>query len=260
MSNLWPVSFDLAIILSIFIFVVTAMVLGVVFSGRKQAAYEEELRRGAAARGWKLETTTERGYRINRWTGNTDGIAWTAESMMRSAGGNRRERRRHVARWHGQWHPGINAPIVAMGLPKGKEQIGTTIAEGDGFFAKMAQKAAGFAFDKAIDVYFGVEAGQQVDAGAMRRVPAATPGFIVMAADTVEGARVMSQGLEKALTDAAGDRSSVLSEEDRPWVLLRPSGISLARMERYRDIQELEGFIRAGVALTRAFKFGRPIS
>ena len=29
-----------------------------------------------------------------------------------------------------------------MGLPKGKEQVATTIAEGEGFFAKMAQKAA----------------------------------------------------------------------------------------------------------------------
>ena len=251
---------DLAIIASIFIFVITAMVLGVIFSGRKQAAHEEELKRAASARGWKLDITNERGYRINRWTGNTDGIAWTAESMMHRAGGNRRDRRRHIARWHGQWNPGINAPMVAMGLPKGKEQIGTTIADGDGFFAKMAQKAAGLAFDKAIDVYFGIEAGQQVDAGAMRRVNAATPGFIIMAADTVEGARVMSQGFEKALVDAAGDKTSVLSEEDRPWVLLRPGGISLARMERYRDVKELDGFVRAGVALTRAFKFGRPIS
>ena len=111
------VTVDLAIIISIFIFVITAMVLGAIFSGRKQAAHEEEWKRAASARGWKR--------------------------------------------------------------------------------------------------------------------------------------------LEKALVDASNDKTSVLSEEDRPWVLLRPNAISLARIERYRDIQELDGFVRAGVALTRAFTFGR---
>ena len=61
------------------------------------------------------------------------------------------------------------------------------------------------------------------------------------------------------LLDAAQDKGSVLSNEDRPWVLLRPKAISLARMERFRDINELDSFVRAGVALTRTFKFGRPV-
>jgi hypothetical protein len=34
--------------------------------------------------------------------------------------------------------------------------------------------------------------------------------------------------------------------------------ISLARMEQIRQIDELEQFIKAGVGLTRAFRFGRP--
>jgi hypothetical protein len=39
--------------------------------------------------------------------------------------------------------------------------------------------------------------------------------------------------------------------------LLRPKAVSLARMDRFRDIDELDGFVRAGVALTRTSKFGR---
>jgi hypothetical protein len=31
-------------------------------------------------------------------------------------------------------------------------------------------------------------------------------------------------------------------------------------MNRYRDIADLERFVRTGVALTRSFRFGRPIS
>jgi hypothetical protein len=76
-----------------------------------------------------------------------------------------------------------------------------------------------------------------------------------MAADKDEGARILSQGLEKALLDATSDKGSVLAEESRPWILLRPTAISLARMERFRDISEIEGFVRAGVALARAPRF-----
>jgi hypothetical protein len=78
-----------------------------------------------------------------------------------------------------------------------------------------------------------------------------------MAADKDEGARVLTRGLGKALVDASNDKSSVLSNEARPWILLRPNAVSLARMERFRDTAEIEQFVRAGVALTRAFKFGR---
>ena len=251
-------TFEASLILAFFILIATAVVMGAIFGGRKQAAREEELKAAASARGWKFESRLEGGYRVNRWTGSTDGVSWEAESLVHKAGGHDRDRRRHIARWHGAWSPGVSGPIVAMGLPKGKEDIPTTVAAGDGFFAKLAQKAVGFAFDKAIDVYFGQGPGKEVDAGSMQRVAAATPGFVILAADKDEGARILSQGLEKALVDASNDKASVLSNEDRPWVLLRPKAISLARMERFRDINELDSFVRAGVALTRSFKFGRP--
>ena len=145
-----------------------------------------------------------------------------------------------------------------MGVPKGKENMTTQVAQGDSWVAKMAQKAVGFALDKALDVHFGDTLGKEVDAGAMQRVDGnRIPGFIVMATDKEEGGRVLSQGLEKALTDASNDQASVFSKTDRPWILLRPSGISLARQEKLRDIAEIDAFVRAGVALTRAFTFGR---
>ena len=248
--------FEAAIILAIVILVMTFVGLVVLITSRRQAAREEDMKHAASARGWNFEITREKGYRIHRWTGSTDGVSWVAESLAHSSGGNKGQQRRHIARWHGAWSPGVNGAIVAIGLPKGKEELGHTIASGGWFFATFAKKAAGYAFDKAIDVYFGGGPGQEVAAGAMQRVDAKTPGFFVMAADKDEGARVLSQGLEKALVDASNDTTSVLSSEDRPWLLLRPNAISLARMHRFRDINELEGFARAGVSLTRALKFG----
>jgi len=243
-------SVEAALVIALTILTATLVGLLALFLARKRAAAEEELKRAASARGWQFESVLERGYRVHRWRGTAEGISWQAESLVQVSGGGKHQRRRHVARWHGGYAPGINGPIVCMGVTKGAETHSFSIAQGDGMFAKLAQKAAGFAFDKAIDVYFGDEIGKEVDAAALRRVEGTNiPGFIVMAADKDEGARVLAQGLQRALAGIPHDDT---------WLLLRPKGISLARMERFRDVTDIEGFIRAGVALKSAFAFGRP--
>lgn len=252
-------SSDAATFLALFIIVTSIIIVLSRFSKGRLQAKEEALRKSAMLRGWTFDSKLDGGYRIHRFGGTTGGVAWEAESAKLVAGGNRRERRRHIARWHGKWSPGVSAPIVGMGVPKGKEVLGTTIAAGDGFFARMAQKAAGLMFDKAIDVYFGKEIGDQIDAEELRRIEnVSVPGFILMAKDLNEASRILTEGLQRALVDATTDKSNVLSEEDRPWVLVRHQGISLARMEQFRDVSELDQFIKAGVALTRSFRFGRP--
>jgi hypothetical protein len=250
--------FNVAVILAFGILITSLMVMVAIASRRKQAAKEDEMRRAASARGWKFEGTRKRGYQIHRWTGTTEGVPWVAESLVVTPSGNHRQKRPHVARWTAEWNPGFRGAILAMGLPKDKEQLGPAVAAGDGFFAKLAQKAAGFAFDKAIDAYFGEGPGKEVDAGAMHRIETKIPGFIIMAADKNEGSRLLSQGLETALIDATKDRTSALSNENRPWILLRPKAVSLARMDRFHSIDDVDGFVRAGVALTRTSKFGRP--
>jgi hypothetical protein len=249
------VPIEVAYTLAAVILVTTFIVIVSVAATRRRKAQEEEMHQAASARGWKFESALEGGGRMHRWTGSTDGVSWVAESFYRAP--SKHQQRRQAGRWHGAWSPGINGAIVAIGLPKGKEDIVTTVAAGDGFFARLAQKAAGFALDKAIDVYFGDGPGKEVDAGALHRVDTDTPGFVVMAASKDEGARVLQQGVEQALAAAAKDKTSILSDEHRPWILLRPSAVSIARLERFRDLNELERFVRAGVALTRVFTFGR---
>jgi len=254
-------SFEASLVVATFIIVASIVALMAVVQSRKRAAAEDDMKNAASTRGWKFESLSEKGCRVHRWTGSTDGIPWTAESITQVSGGTHSRHRTHIARWHGAWNPGINGAIVVMSVPKGKEHIATAMAQSDSFIAKMAQKAVSFALDKAIDVYFGEGPGKEVDAGAMHRVDEQkVPGFIVMATDKEEGTRVLSQGLEKALLDASANTSSVFSDEDRPSILLRPNAISLARTAAYHDVAELDRFIRAGVSLTRAFKFGRVTS
>lgn len=249
-----------AIVIATFVIFTTFFLLLVFLSKRQMQAKEEELRQAASARGWKFESTKERGYRVHRFSGSTDGVPWTAESLRFVTGGqNKHRRQRHIARWHGQWNPGVSAPIVCLGVPKGAEVPSFKVAQGEGFFAKMAQKAVGFAFDKAVDMYFGDEIGKEVDAAALRPVETDLPGFMVMAGDVDEGKRILADGLKHALLTASNDQGSVLAENDRPYVLLRPRGISLARMKQFRTVDDVDQFIQAGVGLKRAFKFGRAV-
>lgn len=252
-------SFEASLFVAVFIILSAVFFVLVKVSKGRMQAKEDELHKAATLRGWTFAKTMERGYRIYRYTGTTEGVAWEAESARRMSGGNSRHKRRQIARWHGKWSPGVTAPIVALGVPKGKEKMGAGVAQGDGMFARMAVKAAGFVFDKALDVYFGHEIGAEIDAGDLRRVEQpAVPGFIVMAGNVDEASRILSEGLHRALVDASNDAANVLSETDRPYVLVRPKGISLARMEQFRDVTEIDQFIRAGIGLARAFRFGRP--
>ena len=255
------VQVNTAIAIATFILGLTAVGMILFVAGRRRQAREDEMRREASMRGWKFDSRSTLNRRIHTWTGTTDGIAWRAEAIRSQSKNDRRHDRQHIARWHGDFSPGVSGPIVLMGVPKGKEVPAFSIAQGEGFIAQLAQKAAGFAFDKAIDVYFGEDLGKEVDAANLHRVNVAgLPGFIVMAADKDEGARILSQGLESALVAAINDKASVFASENRPSILLRPHGLSMARMARFVDVNELDAYVRAGVGLTRAFKFARPFA
>jgi hypothetical protein len=252
------VSSEAATLVAVFIIFTSVIILLSRFSKGRTQAKEDELRKAALLRGWTFDSKMDRGYRIYRFSGSTDGVAWEAESAKLVAGGNKRQRRRHIARWHGKWSPGVSAPIVAMGVPKGKEVMTHKIAQGAGFFARMAQKAAGYALDMGIDIYFGKDIGNEIDASTLKHVESpSVPGYIFMAGNPDEARRILGEGLQQSLADATNDKNNVLSHEDRPYLLLRPHSISLARMEQIRDVGELEQLVKAGVALTRAFRFGR---
>lgn len=252
-------SIDSALPLAFFIITASFVGLLIVLARRRRAAEEEELRQAASARGWQFETATEEGYFVRRWRGTTDGIAWTAESLLSVRRGKQRHRRRRAARWRAAAGLGVTTPILCMGVPAGKEVPAFAVAQGDSWLAQMAQKLAGTALDMAVDMYFGKALGREVDAGALRQVPGvAIPGFILMAGDPDEAGRALAQGLKNALVDAVNDRSSVLSEADRPWILIAKSGVAVGRMVGFTTTAELEAFVAAGIRLTRSATFGRP--
>ena len=243
-------TFEASIILSTIVLVATAVFLIANMAAKKRAAQNEELKQQASMRGWTFETERRHGFRVRRWRGTQDGVAWLAESWERPGGHNRRPIRR--SHWRTTPGRGPTAPIVCMGVPKGKENPSTKVAQSDSMFAHLAVKIAGFALDGAIDSYFGDDVGREVDATALKRVSSTTiPGFIVMAADIESAARVLFLGLSNALTGGAADPMSVLGADNRPWVLLWKDGVSIGQMKAFTTTEEVHRFARTGAALAR---------
>lgn len=245
--------FEAALIVALGIISASLIALLVVVAARRRAAKEEDLRKAASSRGWTFETTSVRGSRVRRWRGTTDGVAWTIEAVRRQSGKNTSEARRHITRWHTASGMTTAAPIFCMGVAPGKEVPSFDIGKGDGWIAQAAQKAAGFALDKAIDMHFGEEAGRAVDAGTLHRVEnEKVPGFVVMAGDVSEASRVLFQGLKAALADISVPGDHHVS------VLISKHGTAVARMKPIDGPDQLEALIQHGIRLSRASTFGRP--
>lgn len=245
---------DFAIVVAFLVLSVTIVFLLRMLASRRQQAQADDMRAQAGSRGWTFEAVREGAYQVHRWRGATDGIEWVAESMETPSRNSKHQTR--LARWRTTSIRGPLTVIVCMGVPEGKEKPDVAVAQGDGWLATLARKAAGFALDIALTRYFGDEAGLAIDAAALRPVEGAiVPGFVVMALDPSEASRLLFQGLDKKLEAATHDPDSALSDASRPWALLWPQGIGLGRMDVLRRTADVERFVHGGVALAKAARF-----
>lgn len=243
---------DLAVGLSFALLaLIAAVALGRLERARRERR-EEAFRSEARTRGWQFEAADEGAFRVLRWRGITDGVTWTAEYRRRTRKKSQRHGNPFRFVWWADTLRGPASPVLFMGVPRGKETPALRIAQGDGLVARLAQKAAGFSLDLSVSVYFGPDAGTRVDAGALKPVErGAPPGFIVMAAEPSEGARLLFGGWTEVMSAQTRDVQSALSDEQRPWVLLLPRRVSLARMGAIGSADDVERFARAGAALVK---------
>ena len=222
--------------------------------GQRRQRLEDGLRTGAALRGWSFEASDEGGFRLMRWRGQTDGVSWTAEYRR----GHQRKRsgpsRTHRVRWWADAFQGPASPILGMGMPLGQEVPAVELAQGDGLLARMAQKAAGFALDSTLDVFFGEEVGRRVDARDLRMVQGpAQKGFIVMSVDAGATARWLAERLGPVLSAQVAAPGSAFSDNrDRPWWLWLERRVTLAWMHPVDSVEDVERLACAGVALVHA--------
>lgn len=243
-------SFEAAVIISVAVLVATLAGVIILVSSRQIAARNEELRAEASARGWRFEVARDGRGRLYQWRGSTNGLAWVAESIERAGGKNRRPFR--VSRWRTEAIKGPESAVLLMGVPPGQEAP-ARLMEGEGWVARLAQKAGGLLLDQSLDTHFGDDIGREVDAAALKPVPGADlPGFIVMAGDVDLANRLLFRGWALALRTGIADQASPLADQQRrPWVLLWPGGLATARMASFRTTDEVERLATLGAALAR---------
>ena len=223
-------------------------------SQRKVAELAERLKPEASMRGWQVTTEYRSDHvRVIRWSGRDFDIQWIGEDLYRKRGQRPNRQVMELTRWQTVERRGPAGTIFLMGLPEGTEV--PKAQEVSGLIESLALKAALFALDKGIDLYFGADIGKDVDARELKRVEEVEPllnGYAVFAQHQHEAAQVLRNGVAAAVAQTIDAGPESMKGYRRPWILIWKRGVVIGRMGSTRTAAELEPFVKAGVAITRA--------
>jgi hypothetical protein len=221
---------------------------------RKVEELADRLKPEASTRGWQVSTELRsNNVRVIRWSGREFDIQWIGEDLYRKRGQRPHNQVMEVTRWHTVDRRGPAGTIFLMGVPEGTQL--PKVQEVNGVFESLALKAAFFALDKGLDLYFGDEVGKEIDASTLERVEEVEPllkGYAVFAERTHEAADVIRNGVHKAIAETIDAGLESMQGYRRPWILIWKRGVVIARMGATRTAAELEPVVRAGIAITRA--------
>ena len=244
------------LLINIVFLVVILIVARVVWRAnrRKVAEMAERLKPEASMRGWQVTTEYRSdNVRVIRWSGRDFDIQWIGEDLYRKRGQRPNRQVMEVTRWQTVDRRGPSGTIFLMGMPEGTEV--PKAQEAAGFLQSLAVKAALFALDKGLDMYFGTDIGKEVDASALERIEEVEPllnGYAVFAEHAHEAAGIIRNGVDKAIAATIDAGPESMKGYRRPWILLWKRGVVIARVGPTRSAAELEPFVKAGLAITRA--------
>jgi hypothetical protein len=243
-------------LINVAFFALFIFVARLVWSRQRRKAEElaARLKPEASARGWDVTTELRRdNVRVIRWRGREFDIQWIGEDLYRTRGQRPNRQVMEVTRWQTVDRSGPTGAIFLMGVPEGTQLPKAQAVEG--FFQSLALKAAFLALDKALDMYFGVEIGKEIDASTLTRVEEVEPllnGYAVFAEQPHEAAGIIRNGVDKAIAATIDGGPEAIRGARRPWVLLWKKGVVVARVGATRTAAEMEPLVIAGVAITRA--------
>jgi hypothetical protein len=205
----------------------------------------------AAARGWKLQTTDEGGAEVQRWSGSTDGVAWTAEHRVTRERGGSRPYARYQTRWRADARGGPSSPVLITPERSSLKRLDSVAdAVPAGFLRSLVESAT----DKVIDRYFGAEVGAVVDLPALASLDGhGLPGATVMAAQPSEALLLMRYRIAPALAAEAASPASIFADAEPPAVMLLPASVHLASRASASS-GDIERLARAGATLVNALK------
>lgn len=234
----------------IFILIVSRFFIGA--NRRKVEKLREDLTPQASLHGWQVETEyAKNSLQIVRWRGRDRDITWMVEETSRQH--RRRDYRREAdtTRWQSIDRRGPACTIFLMALPEG-----TPVPEArpvEGTLQALAAKAAFYALDKGLDLYFGLVIGKEVDASTFKRVTEAEPllgGYVAFADDPAEGARVLRADVARSIARITAEPAGT----GRPWILIWRHGVVVSRVGQTGAAAAVVPMVRAGVEITRALE------
>jgi hypothetical protein len=201
--------------------------------------------------GWTYETEQTAIFEIQRWRGTTNGLSWVAETLR--SGRSRRHPNQattRVLRWYATGPLQVPGALVLLRDREDRDAPDLELPQGDGVVATLARKMAASAFDASFDIAFGEAVGRQVDEQTLRPfVDAAQSlsGGKVLVDDAVRpSALLVLQRVDAALAQSDATRTAS--------VMLAPNGVAISAKAYVSSADELQPYVRAGVALVEALR------
>lgn len=228
------------------------VVAGIIFFrkmlGAAKASSTENLAKSATAHGWHFEHSAKIGQVHRKWSGDTDGVSWTASHTGLTNNSADQVHWNHTFRWRAALENGPSSTIILVHERSKLDGVDEKLQELPGFLRGLAS----LAIDKVASVYFGPEA-EDVDLSSWQVVEGhKIPAMRVMA--PTAGAQALS--LSRLVAPAVIRESAALAGGSKPPVILiTHDAVHLATTSSVSD-EDFERAVRLGVGIARALNPG----
>jgi hypothetical protein len=201
------------------------------------------LQQAAAARGWQFEHSSKIGEIKRKWSGITDGVAWSASYTGTSNNSADQVFWNHMFRWRAALEKGPSTTLILIHARSKLDGVDDKLQQLPGFIRGLAAVA----IDRVAARFFGPQA-DDVDLSSWALVEGhKIPAMRVMAAVADGQAFRLSRFLEPAITP----HSAALAEgRIPPVILVRPDAVHLATTSEVTDA-DVERAVRLGVDIVK---------
>jgi len=207
-----------------------------------QRGAEQAVGKQAAANGWTFESKSRNSDIDRRWTGTTNGIAWSARYY--APHNQTSQYRRHEFRWVAAISDGPASPLLVVHERSALAKLDAARKNTPAFLSGLVDSA----IDMGLDGFFGREAGSRTDMARLQLVDGhGLAGFQILAEKPTDALVVVERSLKGPLA-ACEFRSG----SETPGVLILSDGVHLA-LRTTVSTEELDDAVALGSSLAAAF-------
>ncbi len=206
-----------------------------------QKSGEQAVKKHAVANGWTFETRSRNSDIDRRWTGITNGIAWSAE--YRAIHNRTDQYRRHEFRWAAAITDGPEHPILLVHERSALAKLDGARKHTPAFLSGLVDSA----IDKGLDQFFGREAGARANMERLKPIDGhGLADFQILAEKPTDALGIVGRFLKGPLT------GHTFPGGETPGALLLSDGVHLA-LRQPVSTADLDSVVALGSVLAAAF-------